>query len=197
MSTKPRLYVDSCVFIEAVKHRKGIPLSGDVQEQEIRERDCWFFRKLCDASRDGLVQLVTSMLAVAECVHISEDGGPSQETRDLFAEFLTSGRIVHLVEPDLFVSERARDLHWHDGILLSGADALHVASGIIDGCTEFLTLDGKIRKTKFAAAIPIIRQKTGLAVIRPSETGKLPNEYKTDDLVTLAEEAAQRPPGVD
>jgi predicted nucleic acid-binding protein len=190
MSSKPRLYADSCIFIEAVKHRKGIPLSGDRQEQERRENDCWFFRQLCDASRAGAIQLVTSMLTVAECVHVSEHGGPSRETRDLFVDFLTSGRVVHLVEPDLFVAERARDLHWLDGILLSGADSLHVASAILDGCTEFLTLDGKIRnQAKFAAAIPLLH-KVGLAVIRPSETGKLPNEHRSEDLVTLAAKAA-------
>jgi hypothetical protein len=189
MSSKPRLYVDSCVFIEAVKHRNGIPLSGDKQEQEARENDCWFFRKLCDASRAGAIQLVTSMLTIAECTHVNEVDGPSKETRELFVEFLTSGSVVHLVEPDLFVAERARDLYWQDQILLKGADSLHVASAVLDGCIEFLTLDGKIqRQEKFAAAIPLLR-KVGLAVIRPSQTSRLPNEYRTDDLVTLANQA--------
>ena len=192
MSTRPRIYVDSCCFIEVVKHRKGIPLStNDPAEIAIRESDCWFFRKLCDASRDGAVQLVTSMLSVAECLHVGETGGPSQETRDLLTDFLTSGTVVNLVEPDLFVAERARDLFWRDGILLSGADSLHVASALIDGCVEFLTLDGKIkRQKKFASAIPQLKT-VGLSVIRPSETGKLPNEYRTDDLVALA---SQTPP---
>jgi hypothetical protein len=196
-SSKPRLYVDACVFIEAVKHRRGIPLSGDKQEQEIREKDCWFFRRLCDASRSGAIQLVTSMLSVAECVHADEPDGPSKETRDLFVEFLTSGSVIHLVEPDLFVAERARDLYWQDGVILRGADSTHVASAILDGCVEFLTLDGRIRKQrKFATAIPLLH-KVGLAVIRPSETGRLPNEYRTDDLVTLAAQASQQEGGQD
>jgi hypothetical protein len=156
MSTKPRIYVDSCCFIEAVKHKRGILLSGDAAEKEIREKDCWFFRKLCDASRDGMIQLVTSVLSVSECVHVEEGGTPSKETQDLFVEFLTSGTVVDLVEPDLFVAERARDLFWQDGILLSGADSLHVASALLDGCKEFLTLDGRIkRRQKFATAIPL------------------------------------------
>jgi hypothetical protein len=67
---------------------------------------------------------------------------------------------------------------------------VHVASAILDGCTEFLTLDGRIRKQgKLATAIPLLQQ-IGLAVIRPSDTGKLPNEYRQDDLVTLAAQAA-------
>lgn len=82
MSNKPpRIYVDSCCFIEAVKHRRGIALPGNLEEKKIRENDCWFFRKLCDASRDGAIQLVTSMLSVAECLHVEERGGPSKETR--------------------------------------------------------------------------------------------------------------------
>jgi predicted nucleic acid-binding protein len=184
MSTKARIYSDSCCFIEAVKHRRGLPLSGDAEEVKKREEDCWYFRKLCDASRDGVIQLVTSMLSVAECLHVSEPDGPSKETRDLFLEFLTSGTIVDLVEPDLFVAERARDLVWNDGIYLGGADCLHVATALLDGCVEFLTLDGKIRKQqKFATAIPQLKN-IGLAVLRPSQTSYLPSEYRSDDLFT-------------
>lgn len=84
------------------------PLSGDEAEVKIREKDCWFFEKLCDASRDGAIQLVTSMLTVAECLHIDEPGGPTKKNQQMFVEFLTSGSVVHLVEPDLFVAERAK-----------------------------------------------------------------------------------------
>lgn len=182
MNTKTRIYSDSCCFIEAVKHRRGIPLSGDADEAKTREEDFWFFRRLCDASRDGVIQLVTSMLSVAECLHVEEPGGPSKETRELFVEFLTSDTIVDLVEPDIFVAERARDLRWNDGVYLKGADCLHVATALLDGCSEFLTLDGKIKKqSKFATAIPELK-KIGLAVLRPSQTNSLPNEYRTDDL---------------
>jgi hypothetical protein len=178
-----------------VKHRRGVPLSGDEEEAKAREEDCWFFRKLCDASRDGVIQLVTSMLSVAECLHAGESGGPSKETRDLFVEFLTSGAIVDLVEPDLFVAERARDLLWNDGISLSGADCLHVATALLDGCSEFLTLDGKIRnQRKFATAIPQL-SKIGLVVLRPSQTKNLPSEYRSDDLFTSkGQEATSRQP---
>jgi hypothetical protein len=152
MATKPHIYADSCCFIEAVKHKRGFPLSTkDPQELPIREADCWFFRKLCDASRDGAVQLVTSMLTVAECVHAGEIGIPSKETRDLFVELLSSGAVVDLVEPDLFVAERARDLNWNDDILLSGMDSMHVASAFLTNCSEFLTLVRKNKQTNVEA----------------------------------------------
>jgi predicted nucleic acid-binding protein len=195
MSTKTRIYSDSCCFIEAVKHRRGIPLAGDADEAGIREADCWFFRRLCDASRDGVIQLVTSMLSVAECLHVEESGGPSKETRDLFVEFLTSGTIVDLIEPDIFVAERARDLLWNDGVYLKGADCFHVATALLDGCSELLTLDGRIKKqSKFSTAIPELK-KIGLAVLRPSQTNGLPNEYRTDDLFKgKGQEAAAEKP---
>lgn len=181
MSSRPRIYADSCCFIEAVKHKQGFPLSVGASDLAARTNDCWFFQRLCDASRDGAIQLVTSMLSIAECLHVNESGAPSEQTKNLFIDFLTSGAVVDLVEPDLFVAERARDLYWRDNILLSGADSLHVASALIDGCTEFLTLDGKIAKPKFAAAIPGL-QKLGLSVVHPSQTSNLPNEYRTNDL---------------
>ncbi len=181
MSTRTRLYADACCFIEAVRHKRGLPLSADGEEAKRREADCWFFRKLCDASRDGAIQIVTSMLSVAECVHAGENDAPSIETRDLFIDFLTSGRVTDLVEPDIFVAERARDLFWHDAIVLSGADSLHVATALLTECREFLTLDGKIKKQKFVIAIPRL-EKIGIKVIRPSETQFLPAEYRVDDL---------------
>jgi hypothetical protein len=116
------------------------------------------------------------------------------ETRALFVDFLTSGVVVELVEPDIFVTERARDLLWKDNILLSGADSIHVATALFGKCVEFLTLDGKIRKQKFGAAVPELK-KIGLSVIRPSQTNNLPNEFRSDDLLRpLDEEARQERP---
>ena len=185
MTSKPRIYADACCFIEAVRHRRGLALSADGEEAQIRDKDCWFFRRLCDASRDGAIHLVTSMLSVAECVNAGEPDGPSQETRDLFVEFLTSGTVVELVEADIFVVERARDLHWNDKLTLKGADLLHVATALNEKCTEFLTLDGKIKKPKFVAAVSAIG-RLGLPIRRPSDTGYLPNEYRTNDLLEEA-----------
>jgi hypothetical protein len=100
---------------------------------------------------------------------------------------------VDLIEPDLFVAERARDLLWNDKILLGGADSLHVATALLDGCFEFLTLDGKIgQHKKLAAAIPQLK-KIGLAVLRPCQTNYLPSEYRTDDLFIKAQNTPEQP----
>jgi hypothetical protein len=182
MSTKPpRIYADACCFIEAVKQKRGLPLSVPQTELANRELDCWFFGRLCDASRDGAITLVTSMLSIAECTHADKDGPPSRETKDLFLEFLTSGTVVDLFEADFFVLERARDLFWNDGIKLAGADSIHVATALLAECSEFVTLDEKINKHKFAAAVPLI-SGLGLKVVRPRETIRLPNDYRTEDM---------------
>jgi hypothetical protein len=170
-----------------VKLARGIPIPA--ANAITREADCWFFRRLCDASRDGAITIVTSMLSIAECVHVDEEPLPSQETRNLIIEFLSSGSVVDLVEPDLFVMERARDLRWLNDVRLGGADSIHVATALLDGCSEFLTLEKKIEKSKVVLSIPKL-QSMGLSVLRPSQTGCLPNEYRSDDLFKDDPEAA-------
>lgn len=182
MSSKPpRIYTDACCFIEAVKYRRSLPLSVPAHSLADRELDCWFFKRLCDASRDGAVTLVTSMLSIAECTHADEPSGPSQATKDVLIEFLTSGTVVELVEADIFVMERSRDLLWNDNIKLAGADSIHVATALLSECSEFLTLDDKLKKPKVSAAVPLL-DKLGLKLLRPQQTARLPNEYRTDDL---------------
>lgn len=182
MTIKQRIYVDSACFVDLVKHRRGSRLASTEVEQRLREDDCWFLRRLCDASRDGAVQIVTSMLAVAECLHVEEVPGPSEETKALFRDFLTSGLVVELVDPDIFIAEKARSLWWDHDIHIKGADAIHVATAMMEECEEFLTLDHRIHneQSKFARAIPAIA-RAGLKVVRPCKTTILPEQYRTDD----------------
>lgn len=189
-SRPPRIYADACCFIEAVKYRRSLPLSVPAPGLADRELDCWFFKRLCDASRDGAITLVTSMLSIAECTHVDEPTGPSQATKDLLVEFLTSGSVVDLVESDIFVMERSRNLLWNDGIKLSGADSIHVGTALLSECSEFLTLDDKLNRAKIAAAVPLL-DKLGLKLLRPQKTTLLPNEYRTDDLFPAEDEESE------
>jgi hypothetical protein len=121
---------------------------------------------------------------VAECMHAGEIGGkPHEETKELFVEFLTSGRVIELVEPDVFVAEAARDLRWNHGINLKGADAIHFATAISMSCSEFLTTDKLLKKSgsKFPTAVPQFAA-LGLMVRRPSETMLLPDNYRQYEL---------------
>ena len=110
--------------------------------------------------------------------------------KQLFLSLLTSGQYTRLVQPDVFVCERARDLRWDHGINLSGADAIHVASAIEAECGEFLTTDQRAKSPlRQAAALAAL----GLRVVRPSGTQVLPDEFRQERL-TEVPPAAPKPP---
>ena len=94
-----------------------------------------------------------------------------------------SGKIVRLVDPSIFVAEEARNLFWNHKIRLKGADGIHVATAIGEGCCEFITTDEKITKQgkKFSTSIANI-SGLGLSIIRASQTSILPEEYRQDSL---------------
>jgi predicted nucleic acid-binding protein len=148
---------------------------------EDRKKDVWYLRRLCDASINGDIEIITSTLVIAECLHVG-DGFIDETVRDLFEKYLTSGRIVKPVDAGYFIAIDARDLYWKRQILLSGADAVHVATALKTNCLEFITTDDKInKKSKFTAAIPLI-ESAGLRVIRGSETRLLPSQYRQGEL---------------
>lgn len=183
MIVRPTLYIDSCCFIDLVKSLLDRPLVSLPSKERNRADDCWFLRRLCDASRDGVIRLVTSTLSVAECLHVGDSGPPDQRTRDLFHDFLTSGSVVELLEADVFVAEEARRLYWDRDVRVKGADGLHLATAMIHDCREFLTTDDRIRdqSRKFGQAVPKLRT-IGINVVRASETRYLPDNYRTPDM---------------
>jgi hypothetical protein len=81
-----------------------------------------------------------------------------------------------LVQDTIFVAERARDLRWKHNIKLSGMDAIHVASAIEAQCTEFLTWDRGINKSKAQLKAQFLARQ-GISAITPSETKLLPPSY--------------------
>ena len=97
--------------------------------------------------------------------------------------FLSLGELFDLVEADIFIAEKARDLRWKHDIRLKGADAIHVATALDQGCAEFLTTDGRIRReqNKLQMAIQPLRE-LGLTVTTGSGTSLLPEKYRSDDL---------------
>lgn len=182
MAEVPRIYMDSCCFIDLVKLGRKRPLASHPDEDRARRNDCWYLGKLCDASRDGAIRIVTSVLSIGECLHIGDDAPVDEETQTLFDAFLSSGRVVDLVEADVFITEQARALRWKHDIRLGGADGIHIATAIDRSCSEFITTDGQIRgQTKLSKAIPALGS-LGLLVISGSKTGLLPSEYLIDDL---------------
>jgi hypothetical protein len=166
--------MDACCFVELVKGRFGKAVLNDGLYIPNIEA-------LLRASRDRQVEVCTSMTSVAEC--LSADGLIDQSVRDLFSKMLTSGRGgVTLLECDIFVVERARDLRWVHEINLGSIDAIHVATALEHSCEEFLTTDGVNGGAKKILTKASDLSKLGLRVLTPDKTGLVPDAYKQHEL---------------
>ena len=163
---RPRIYIDSCYFIDAIKYRAGFSVDPD------RSNDLKYVRACLEAVRAGDVEVITSTLTIAEVRRA--EGTPDDDVKRLIRSVLTSGRLVKLAEVTQTVGEKARDLHWDYGINLSGADAVHVATAIITECKELMTLDARKKSPHvYAAEIAAL----GVRVIRAANTHVLPPKY--------------------
>lgn len=167
MADRIKIYMDSCCFIDMAKHAVGIL-------PPVRIQDVWHSWKLLEANKDRELDVITSVLSIAECTHA--DGNTDPKVRDLFTRVLMSGQYVQLVQPTPFIGADARDLRWNHGIALRGADLMHVASGFSLKAAEFLTTDEKIAKA--ATAI----EARGMQVLVPSKTAYLPARYRQGDI---------------
>lgn len=182
MADLPRLYVESCCFIDAAK-----AAVGSVSSQ--RDSDVWFLWKLLEAHKDKAVEVYTSVLTIAECTHA--DGKDDSRVRGLFERLLMTGQYCILIQPTPFIGADARDLRWKHGIKLHGPDGLHVASGLARKCQEFLTTDDRISAN--ADRISAL----GMRVCTPSNTVLLPEKYRQGDLLNDKVTPIRRATGTD
>lgn len=170
MAGKPRLYFDSCTFIEIAKGRFGETLPA------ARKAEVETAQRLLAASRDGYIEIFTSTITIAEAVHTGTNP-PPQDVKDYFSRLLLSGRDgVITVAPDPFIVELARDLSWDHGIGKGVADRIHVATALRTQCIELITIDGQLAKRLGKTKIETVR------LIPATKTGQLPDQYKTRDL---------------
>jgi predicted nucleic acid-binding protein len=167
MADNPRLYLDSCCFIDMVKVAVGRALTSD------RQNDAWYLKQITQANRDGELDVFTSVIAIAECTHVG-DGQTTPQVRTSFQSLLMSGQYVRLVQPTPFIASDARDLKWTHGISVRGADAIHIASALDRKCEEFITTDDQAKKLAAKATLLAL----GLRIIRASETKCLPDKYR-------------------
>jgi predicted nucleic acid-binding protein len=168
--TKPRVYMDSCCFIELALQSIG-------KHEAAREDDLWHLKELLNTSFDEEIQTLTSTLSIAECTHAK--GDVSDDVKTLFKRFLTSGRYVVLIQDSVLVSERARNLRWAHGLAFAGADAIHIASALELKCDEFLTWDDQVHAR--ATALDAL----GLPVRFPRHTSCLPDRYRQQSIPGL------------
>jgi predicted nucleic acid-binding protein len=163
-----------------------------------RENDLWFVRQMLKASEDGEIEVVSSSLTVAESLHLGHDdkNNPIEcnaATQDFLINLLTSGTLIKLIEPSLFVAERARDLRWKHGLKLKPYDSMHVASALDAECKELLSWDTEL-SDKRANEIKVL-SGLGLRVIAPHDSIALPDEYRQQALaLTPGTKIKQLPP---
>ena len=169
--SKPRIYIETCPIIDVIKGRTSGYLTED------RKNDLWYTETSLQAALDGEIEVVTSMLTIAECRRAKQDKPPTEEMKRVIRSVLTSGKIFNLAELTQSIAEKARDLEWEDGVNLKGADAVHIATALKTGCKEFFTSDGRGPLNNAATILTL-----GLKVIRPAQTLALPSDYKQGHL---------------
>lgn len=177
MANKPRIYIDSCCFIDLVKTEVG-------KLPTLATADVWYTKQLLQAHKDGEIEVLTSILSVVECVGV--DSGEPTVPFDVQAHFrrlLSSGQYVRLLQTTPRTGMIGQDLRWKHGLVLKGPDAIHFASAVETGANEFLTNDDQLKKKKVADAVPKLQAAAGLRVILPSKTGCLPDKYKQGDML--------------
>lgn len=168
MAELRRVYFDTTMFVDVVKTDLNKPV------EDGRAPHVWIAKKLLEAHRDSEIKVLTSALTIAECTHAG-DGDISERAQFLMSKLLTSGDYVELIQTTPFVATGARDLRWTHGINLKGADGVHAASAISEGCEEFITSDGRFdRLHNHHEAF----ERLGLRIIRASDTQCLPTKYR-------------------
>lgn len=107
----PKLYIDLCCIIEALKLKRGLPLSHPVEEVRMIE-------KIMLAARDGEISLQTSMITLSEIIHLG-DKPPPPDLKPLVERLLLSGRdgiITTAPSPQIvLLARRPRDGRWFVG----------------------------------------------------------------------------------
>lgn len=167
--TDPKIYMDSCCFIDMAKsHITSIEANPN--------SDVWHCKKLLEASRNGDIQVFTSLMTITECLFIKSDNNNiilNPEIKRLFTGLLTSGKGgVISIQPTMYVIERARDLRWVYDIPLKPMDSIHIASALELKCSEFITDDEGIHSQ--AAKL----NDHGLKIINAKNTQLLPSQYR-------------------
>ena len=179
MANRPRVYLDSCCYIELAREKVGV-------EDQDRKNDLWCLNSMLQMHLDEKLELMTSTLSIAECRHAGGSDAVPDEIKSLFSKLLTSGRFVTLIQDTILVAELARDLLWVHGITgVKGADAIHIASAIQMSCDSFVTFDTSGMHAKASELAGL-----GTNVIYPRDfMEKIPGEYRQRTITGSDDEA--------
>lgn len=138
MASEPKIYFDSCCFIDIAADAENITT------REKREYHILCYKDLLNESLKKNILVCTSYLTIVECTHVKNEEQKKIMTKEVIRRFnsiILSGLSgVIPINPTKEIIESARQLYW-DGISLKPFDLLHIASAIEIGCAEFITTD--------------------------------------------------------
>ena len=168
---KPKLYIDACCLIEAIKGRVGHTITHPLEEVDMIER-------ILKAARGGDIELFTSILTAAEVLYTDPDERPPpDDTKAMIERLILSGRDgIVPVSPTPAIARTARSLAWDEGIYHRSVDLIHVATALTVSAVEMLTIDGRLARKLNRSEIK------GCKLIAARDTKYLPNEYRANDL---------------
>lgn len=165
----PKIYIDSCCLIEAIKKRRGLPLSHPLPEVEMIER-------IMRAANDEEIELHTSIITIGEVLHLGEKPPPA-DLKPYVERLLLSGRNgIRATAPTPQIILLARDLAVVDGLWDGVADRIHVATALTVKAEEILSVDGRLAKRIKKSDVH------GCRIVSPSATTLLPDRYRNNDL---------------
>lgn len=168
----PKLYLDSCCLIEAIKGEIG-------KADPKRSADLDMLKRIIRAGRDGKMTVLTSLFTVAEVIKTEEGDKPiPEDLKKKIERLILSGQDgLTVVSTSPMIVTRARDLAWDDGMwTVKPPDRLHLASALISGAKEFLSWDNRLGKKLKKSDLK------GMRFVSPSDTSILPAEYRANDL---------------
>lgn len=173
MPNKPRVYIDSCYYIDVAKGRLSLTLDPG------RDAHIPFVEKLLIAALNDDIEIWASTFVMAECLAVEKsDMNVPTDVREMFSRILGAGNPVKMQAVDVFIAERARDLRWVHHIKCGGgADSIHVATALELGCEEFISTNVKRGPLNADASAKLATM--GLRVIEAPQTSVLPAHYHT------------------
>lgn len=176
MSSKPKIYLDSCCFLDMLQHTVKI---GD---KSSRTAHVFYLRKLLQFAKTGGAEIFTSTLTVAECTHVIDVAQSTQpkiytdEIKRLIDGMLMSAKSgVMPVQPTPNIVKAARDLLWVHGVAHKAMDAIHIATAMHLKCDYLLTTDVPLKDKMLPLATTIsLRFCTAdnLKHLMPSDTAQ-------------------------
>lgn len=146
-----RVYADANVFLAYIGNEEG--------RAEI-------VRAVLDEARRGEIEIVTSVLSIAEVAYGAHerDHGLTEAGEEAIEQLWTPASPITLVDVSQAVTRNARTIIREarkQGLSgIRGADAIHLATARMFGCDEIFTYEGDARRTTW-------QQITGITVSEP------------------------------